>query len=982
MSTVSPPEPRPRSATARSRPGQEIGSAERPSWGLRVIDACLIALFLALTFLLGIFPLKDADYYWHLRTGDLIRQTGQVPRVDFYTFTRQGTPWIDLHWIFQVGISWVRAHGGVPALTLAKAVITCLAVFLLITARRRSWPVWTMILAWLPALLVLSGRMYVRPETLSLLYLSIYLAVVCRWDRFPGLAWLLPLVQLAWVNTHGLFVLGPIVLVFALVDAALRRGALAPEHIRWWQTVVPACVATGLACLLNPYGLRGAIYPLELARTMSNPIFSRSIAELTPIPLFIERSGLANLPLQLHLATIEAFWAILVEIRRANLPLQLHLATILLGALSFLVPIGWLIAVRLRGHQADSGAAGKPGAAPVGGNSRRSPAARKSSRSSRAGRKKWGAALDLDGGEGSWRISPFRLLLYAAFSLLSLQATRNSHQFAAVAGSVTAWNFAEWTAARHKLAAARDPARLVASGLKPRLATLIAVAVLLLWAGTGQFYAQTGEGRTIGWGEEPLWYPHEAVKFAGSAGMPDRFLSYHNAHASVFEYYHSPERENGPGRTVYTDPRLEIAGVELFDQYQTLGKKITDDQPGWEDELDRLGRPSILVDHVDNAGIGASLLASRHWKCVWFDPIVAVFLHDSYAPVKTHTVDFGARHFRPDPATEPHGLAALLAAAKGMRNYLSFAIGRGDAARPLVWLAQDYARRIVETDPNSFEGWKTLGRIELLRDPPARPAPRFRLPFDPVFDLALVRATYAFRRAVDLSPRDFMALLGLEQVFEARQMDEAELPVLDRLVEVQPINPLQRTLLAQADASRVQIQQRLGPPPASTWKNLGELNQVVTERLARGRAGTAAEILERAYPPEKAPWDILDRIATLHLHLGEPEQARDLWRRASAVPRPAVRDARLAVAYFAEGQLDAARQAYEQALATDPSLFEARYGLAVLEQDAGRAAAAYENARAAIESAPSEVARSAARAIASAVSRFARAEVNRSDRDF
>ena len=321
--------------------------------------------------MLGIFPLKDADYYWHLRTGDLIRQSGQVPRVDFYTFTRQGTPWIDLHWIFQVGISWVREHGGVPALTLAKAVITCLAVFLLITARRRSWPVWTMILAWLPALLVLSGRMYVRPETLSLLYLAIYLAVVCRWDRFPALAWLLPLVQLAWVNSHGLFVLGPIILVFALVDAALRRGALAPERIRWWQTVVPACLATGLACLLNPYGLRGAIYPLELARTMSNPIFSRSIAELTPIPLFIEKSGLTSLPLQLHLATM------------------------LVGALSFLVPIGWLIAVRLRRRRRT----GRPqsGAAPRRNKSPGRPG--KPSRSSRAGRKKRGCSLDPESGK-------------------------------------------------------------------------------------------------------------------------------------------------------------------------------------------------------------------------------------------------------------------------------------------------------------------------------------------------------------------------------------------------------------------------------------------------------------------------------------------------------------------------------------------------------------------------------------------------------
>ena len=203
----------------------------------------------------------------------------------------------------------------------------------------------------------------------------------------------------------------------------------------------------------------------------------------------------------------------------------------------------------------------------------------------------------------------------------------------------------------------------------------------------------------IGWGEEPLWFPHEAVKFAGTPGMPDRFLSYHNAHASLFEYYFSPEHENGPGRTVYTDPRLEIAGAELFEQYQTLGKKISGDLPGWEAELERLGRPSILVDHVDNAGIGAVLLASRHWKCVWFDPIVALFVHDSYPPAKAHTVDFGMRHFRPDPATEPHGPAALLAAAKGVRNYLNFTMSHGDVPRPMVWLAQNYARRIVEDRP-------------------------------------------------------------------------------------------------------------------------------------------------------------------------------------------------------------------------------------------------------------------------------------------
>ena len=179
-----------------------------------------------------------------------------------------------------------------------------------------------------------------------------------------------------------------------------------------------------------------------------------------------------------------------------------------------------------------------------------------------------------------------------------------------------------------------------------------------------------------------------------------------------------PNGENGPGRTVYTDPRLEVAGAELFDRYQKLGERIAADKQGWEAELDGIDRPSIMVDHQDNAQIGASLLASRHWKCVWFDPMVAVFVHDSYASVVAgHTVDFAARHFRPEPATEPHGFAALLASAKGVRNYLNFSMTRGSVQPPLIWLAQDYARRLIDTAPDSAEGWKIIGQIESLRDP-------------------------------------------------------------------------------------------------------------------------------------------------------------------------------------------------------------------------------------------------------------------------
>ncbi len=261
MSTESLPAPvkKPRSQPP-SRPRSTLGLAPA------MLDMLLIAALLALTFLLGVFPLKDTDFWWHLRTGDWIRQTGQVPHHDLYTFTVPDHLWIDLHWGFQVLLSLGYARFGVVGLNLAKCAITTIALLVLITARRREGPVWVLVLAWIPALLVLGGRMYIRPETLTLFYLSITLAILSRWDRWPALAWLLPVVQLAWVNSHGLFVLGPVLLSFAVVDALLRPGSLGPGRGRWWRIVAPAIVLTALVCVVNPYGFTGASTRSSLPR--------------------------------------------------------------------------------------------------------------------------------------------------------------------------------------------------------------------------------------------------------------------------------------------------------------------------------------------------------------------------------------------------------------------------------------------------------------------------------------------------------------------------------------------------------------------------------------------------------------------------------------------------------------------------------------------------------------------------------------------
>jgi tetratricopeptide (TPR) repeat protein len=99
------------------------------------------------------------------------------------------------------------------------------------------------------------------------------------------------------------------------------------------------------------------------------------------------------------------------------------------------------------------------------------------------------------------------------------------------------------------------------------------------------------------------------------------------------------------------------------------------------------------------------------------------------------------------------------------------------------------------------------------------------------------------------------------------------------------------------------------------------------------------------------------------MHLGHPDRARDSWRSVADPPDLALRQARVAATYYAEDDLDAARDAFSLALEADPDRFDALYGLALVEHDAGRAADALDAARSALELAPDAPSRAAVQAI-------------------
>jgi hypothetical protein len=232
--------------------------------------------FLLLVFLVGCVEIEDPDIWWHLRTGQLIWERGQLPRTDWFTYTNPDSPWIDLHWGFQLLAAWLWAVGGAAALVITKSLFAVATFALAMLAVRRTWPAWQTVACWLPAVLIFSGRNQVRPEMFSLLILAAELAILFHVRTRPGLVWLLPVLQVAWINVHGLYILGLVLWGCFVLGEILRAGErreppgssrtrLRPSH---WLSVT---LLMFVAAVANPYGLDGALFPFTLLKRIEGP---------------------------------------------------------------------------------------------------------------------------------------------------------------------------------------------------------------------------------------------------------------------------------------------------------------------------------------------------------------------------------------------------------------------------------------------------------------------------------------------------------------------------------------------------------------------------------------------------------------------------------------------------------------------------------------------------------------------------------------
>jgi hypothetical protein len=223
-----------------------------------------LALFIILpiAFFLSITP---HDYWFYVRIGKDILETGSIPTVDTFSYTYPGRPIHYQPWLSAVLFWLAHAAGGATPTFLLRGICIGIA-YGLIWSLMRAAGTETKIAALLVILLGLSSSMNwsMRPQMFAYPLFVVTLWILWHWQNGRARAmWLLPVASLLWANLHGSFILA-----FVLMGSALIFGTGNRKQLAIWLGISFA------ATLLNPRGIQVWQFVSAMLTSPSDQLFA------------------------------------------------------------------------------------------------------------------------------------------------------------------------------------------------------------------------------------------------------------------------------------------------------------------------------------------------------------------------------------------------------------------------------------------------------------------------------------------------------------------------------------------------------------------------------------------------------------------------------------------------------------------------------------------------------------------------------------
>ncbi|MCX5657867.1 MAG: tetratricopeptide repeat protein, partial [Candidatus Omnitrophica bacterium] len=289
--------------------------------------AALISI-LALVAIFSFQKIWDLDIWMHLQTGKYILAHFKIPWADIYSYASSGHFWFNPDWLFAVITYSCYRLMGFAGIEVLKAILFLSIFFILFRTilKNKNWLLSLVLLFF--TVLAAKERIVERPEMFSFLFTAVYLYILFKFrNGYTRLIWLLPVLQVFWVNLHAFAIAGMLfVWVFLVAEFIGRRVELPWE----WnkdsaidQAGMRKLFLSGLAVigatLINPYGFKVFKEYVSLFGWMHTHIdvLAGGITELRPP--FIERGIFSFELIYYKILVIISQISFLMNYRRINL---------------------------------------------------------------------------------------------------------------------------------------------------------------------------------------------------------------------------------------------------------------------------------------------------------------------------------------------------------------------------------------------------------------------------------------------------------------------------------------------------------------------------------------------------------------------------------------------------------------------------------------------------------------------------------------
>ena len=221
----------------------------------------ILLLFFVFSFLFRTDSSFDQDLGRHLKLGEIIVQTHLVPTTNLFSYTNPDFPFINTHWLFEVFVYFWSTTLGLQSLLILKTIILLFSVWLILKIVPKENKALLLPLGFI-FLHVLRERLELRPEIFSFLFTAGTYYILEKRTKY---IYFLPFIQLIWINTHIYFFIGLILQVIFLIHAGYQCLRF---NLKGCKLKLPIIIfiLSVLASLINPNGLSGLLYPLNVTK--------------------------------------------------------------------------------------------------------------------------------------------------------------------------------------------------------------------------------------------------------------------------------------------------------------------------------------------------------------------------------------------------------------------------------------------------------------------------------------------------------------------------------------------------------------------------------------------------------------------------------------------------------------------------------------------------------------------------------------------